>query len=162
MATPPIERTNPRTTTPRARPDARPMRLTLGAGGLAALSALAATIVAPIQPSPPVTADLPQPTTDPQATPTGTEQVRYVQLSPGQTAPPGATVIRAGSSQMTVVVTIPPKSGGQSGGGSGGQKGAPPPAATQPPVAQKTPAPKTPAPKTPAPTIKTSQSGKKP
>jgi hypothetical protein len=83
------------------------MRLALGAGGLAVLSALAATIVNPPQSSIPITANVPQ-ATDPQATGVNVQQqVQYVQLLPGQSPPPGATVIDAAApTPQTVVVTI--------------------------------------------------------
>jgi hypothetical protein len=97
-----------------AKPDARPMRFALGAGGIAALSAIATAIVLPPRPAPPVelrqaTSPLPQAGTT--AVPATTIQVerpiRYVQLSPGQTAPPGATVIPATApTPITVVVTV--------------------------------------------------------
>jgi hypothetical protein len=102
-----------------AKSDARPARLAAAAGGLAALSAIAAAIVAP--PAPIVQAYVPandpalagqtQPTaggpTDPGSTQVVTE-VRYVQLLPGQTPPPGATVVQAsGAKPGTVVVTVP-------------------------------------------------------
>ena len=43
--------------TPRAKPDARPMRLALSGGGIAVLSALAAAIVLPPQQSAPIVTD---------------------------------------------------------------------------------------------------------
>src|ERR1700690_1319883 len=88
-------------TAPKSKPDARPMRFALGAGGLAALSALATGIVMP--PSP-VTqqplalqyaTDNPAGTPPPAATITVHPQITYVQLLPGQTPPPGASVIPA-------------------------------------------------------------------
>jgi hypothetical protein len=93
---------------PKARPDARPMRLALGAGGLAVLSALAATIVSPPQTASPVTADVPQQAAVPQGTGVSVQQpIQYVQLLPGQTPPPGATVIDAAApTPQTVVVDI--------------------------------------------------------
>lgn len=94
---------------PKAKPDARPMRLALGAGGIAALSALASAIVMP----PGVTTAAvtpPQGAGDPGAVPASVQverPVRYVQLSPGQTAPPGATVIEPNApTPITVVVTV--------------------------------------------------------
>lgn len=92
----------------RSRPDARPMRLVIGAGGLAAFSALAAAIVLPPTPAPSATADTQQADVVPTGTPINVQrQVQYVQLQPGQTAPPGATVIDAAApTPMTVVVTI--------------------------------------------------------
>jgi hypothetical protein len=133
-----------------AKPDARPMRAALGVGGLAAMSALAAAIVAPPRPDTVVLAAPPavdpnaqvqnQAPTDPgpAATPVQVpRQVKYVQLLPGQTPPPGATVIPAAApTPITVVVTVP---GGGGGGGTSVSK----------PVAKPTPI-----------IIKTTQSGK--
>ena len=101
--------------TPKAKPDARPMRMALGAGGIAAFSALAAAIVLPPQPAQPaqvvvITQSQPQ-ATDPGPSATPLQVVRpiqYVQLLPGQTAPPGATVIGASApTPVTMVVTVP-------------------------------------------------------
>ncbi len=128
---------------PKAKPDARPMRMALSAGGIAALSALAAAIVLPPRPAVPVSTVPEQsvPTLEPQPSPTDLQVVRpiqYVQLSPGQTAPPGATVIPAtAATPITVVVTVP----------------APAAPAQQAPAAKKVAAP------TPI-VIKTTQSGK--
>jgi hypothetical protein len=93
--------------TPRAKPDARPMRLALSGGGIAVLSALAAAIVLPPQQSAPIVTDQQQ-VADPLATSIQAQRpIQYVQLSPGQTAPPGAKVIDAAApTPMTVVVTI--------------------------------------------------------
>ena len=95
---------------PRSKPDARPMRLALGAGGIAVMSALATAIVLPPRPAPVTAAGPQQQAVDPLATPASVQaqrQIQYVQLSPGQTAPPGATVIEANApTPMTVVVTI--------------------------------------------------------
>lgn len=100
--------------TPKARPDARPMRLALGAGGLAAFSALAAAIVMPPRPVTQAPAVVPQQqqqtgTTSATGTPLQLERpIRYVQLSPGETAPPGASVIPAtAATPITMVVTVP-------------------------------------------------------
>jgi thiamine biosynthesis lipoprotein len=82
------------------------MRLVLGAGGLAAFSALITAIVAPPRPVV-LTADLaPQAVTDPGTTTAQAQRpVQYIQLAPGQTAPPGATVIDATAPQPVTVVT---------------------------------------------------------
>ena len=81
------------------------MRAALGLGGIAALSAIAATIVSPPRPETVVLAAPQAQTTDPATidAPTDpptdaaleTPTVLYVQLQPGETAPPGATVIPA-------------------------------------------------------------------
>ena len=103
----------PPTHAPKSKPDARPMRMALGAGGIAALSALAAAIVLPPRPAAPVSATQNQQsqTTDSQPSSTPVQLVRpirYVQLSPGETAPPGATVIDASApTPITVIVTVP-------------------------------------------------------
>jgi hypothetical protein len=149
-----------------ARPDARPMRAALGAGGLAALSALAAAIVAPPQPDavilPAPTIVLPDQNADqaaaatpapatPGAAATAERQIQYVQLQPGQVAPPGATVIPATApTPVTVVVRVPGGGGGTSGGGtSGGGTSGGGTSATPKPAPKPTPI-----------IIKTTQSGK--
>lgn len=91
---------------PKARPDARPMRLALSGGGIAVLSALAAAIVLPPRQAAPAFDN--QQAAGPVSTAMQVQRpVRYVQLSPGETAPPGATVIDAAApTPQTVVVTI--------------------------------------------------------
>lgn len=153
---------------PKAKPDPRPMRVALGFGGLAALSALSAAIVLPprVVTTTPVAVDQPaltasdiagQATTSAAPLPATSQSPRpilYVQLAPGQTAPPGATVIDA---------TAAPRVGGIVTGPAPVAKpaGAAQPAPAQPAPAQ--PAPVQVAPPKPAPTpivIKTTQSGK--
>src|ERR1035437_10250935 len=80
----------------RVRPDANPMRLALGAAGLAALSAIAAAIVLPPRQA------VYSPTKYAQE---AAPAVQYVHLQLGQTAPPGATVI--GSSAKPVALAAP-------------------------------------------------------
>jgi hypothetical protein len=95
---------------PKAKPDPRPMRLALGAGGLAALSALLSAIVMPARPAVVVTAtDAQQATLDPTGTPITLQRpIQYVQLLPGQTAPPGAMVVDpSGPLPTAIVVTVP-------------------------------------------------------
>jgi hypothetical protein len=90
---------------PRNKPDARPMRIALGTGFLAVMSAILSAIVAPPQPivGQPVAGAMPAATPDAQV-----QQVVYVQLKPGQTAPPGARVIDAAApTPMTVVTVLP-------------------------------------------------------
>lgn len=115
MDAPQLPRTPARAHPPKAKPDSGPMRLALGVGGIAALSALAAAIVLP--PKAATVAQLRgaqaanQQAGSGQAGPASTQvqrPVRYVQLAPGQTAPPGATVISASApTPVTVVVTVP-------------------------------------------------------
>jgi len=129
-----------------AKPNADPMRLVVGIGGMAALSALATAIFLPPQPPSPVDAAAVVPMDSPSATSTDTPgaspTVRYVRLAPGESAPPGATVIPASTSTGgTLVVSV----------------GTPVPRKAAGPTAAHT-AP--PAPPKPAPTpVKTKQSG---
>jgi hypothetical protein len=93
---------------PKARPDPGPMRLAIGASGLAALAAMATAIALPAPPAPPMAAALdgsPAPT---PAAPLVIKHVtRYVRLRPGETAPPGAPVVaQPDPSPRVVVVTI--------------------------------------------------------
>jgi hypothetical protein len=112
---------------PKAKPNPTPMRLAWAAAGIAGASALLSAIVLP--PHQPLV-------TQAQPTTVYVEQpVNYIYLKPGQTAPPGATVIKAGST------TLPGVSAGN---------------ASQPLVVTVAP----PAQTAPKPVVKTSQSGK--
>ena len=131
---------------PRSKPDPGPMRLALGLGGMAALSALATAIILPPHAPAPVdvaavdSTDTAAPTAT--GTPGPTPTVRYVQLAPGESAPPGATVIPAPtSSGGTLVVTV---------------------VATTAPRKVATTVPKPVATPKPVPTVKTRQSGTPP
>ena len=86
------------------RPDPTRLRLVLGAGGIATLSALATAIIAPPAPVAPAhVATLASPATVTQQRP-----VHYIQLAPGQSPPPGAMVINAKAPRpITVVTTVP-------------------------------------------------------
>jgi hypothetical protein len=84
------------------------MRMALGASGIAALSALVTAIVLPPKPA----AALPVVPAYDASAPGSTIQVQrpvqYIQLAPGQTAPPGATVIDAAAPKpITIVTTVP-------------------------------------------------------
>jgi len=96
---------------PKAKPDARPMRIALGAGGLAAFSALLTAIVLPPKPAVVTVTTGSLQAVDPAAlgTPLQVQRpIQYIQLQPGQTAPPGATVIDATAPKpITVVTTVP-------------------------------------------------------
>ncbi len=91
---------------PHSKPDPRPMRLVLGTTALATLSATIGAIVA-TPPAVQLTAG--SPASAPPATPVAVERaVVYVQLTPGETAPPGATVIDAAAPKPITVVTVVP------------------------------------------------------
>lgn len=94
----------PAASRPAVRPDPTRLRVALGAGGIATLSALITAIVVP--PSPTV----PAPVATPGGSATLTRQrpVRYVQLAPGQSPPPGATVIDAKAPKPITIVTRVP------------------------------------------------------
>ena len=92
---------------PKARPDPRPMRVAFGATGFVAATAMLAAIAR--QPAPPASVTQAPPDPLPTAQPLVIRHVtQYVQLKPGQTAPPGATVVeKPAASPRVVVVTIP-------------------------------------------------------
>jgi hypothetical protein len=130
------------------------MRLALVGGGVAALSALATAIVLP--PNNGAAQPAAQQTVDPSQlaaaqlsdTPSSSAPIVYIQLAPGQTAPPGATVIGPSGSAGSV--------GSPVAGGGGGTAATPNPVVvkpTPPPAPIATPVPK------PKP-IATTQSGK--
>ena len=121
MNAPQPARTRVRSHAPKARPDARPMRLALGAGGLAAMSALAATIVMPPRPAAQVANSAQQraASADPLAGPTSAQvqrPIQYVQLLPGQTAPPGAAVINGSAPTPITMIVTSPGAGGPAAG----------------------------------------------
>jgi hypothetical protein len=85
------------------------MRIILGASGLAAMSALVTAIAVPPQPQVLAVDPAVSDSTGPAPTALQVQRpVLYVQLSPGETAPPGAKVIDAEAPQpITIVTTIP-------------------------------------------------------
>ena len=94
---------------PKSKPAARPMRIALGAAGLAAFSAIVSAIVLPPRPVVQAPALYGQ-----QAAPGGPGSVttvqapiQYVQLQPGQTAPPGATVVDSSARPAAAAVPAP-------------------------------------------------------
>ncbi len=91
-----------------SRPDARPARIAFGVGSVAALSALAAAIVAP--PAPAADAVTTMIVPDSPA-PSVQHIVRYVQLKPGQTAPPQAVVRQPATPKPRVVTIVTRQSG---------------------------------------------------
>ena len=94
--------------TPKSKPDPRPMRLALGAAGLAAFSALAAVIVLPPRAVVLPPAGAGNVVSGPAGGSNAVQRpVQYVQLQPGQTAPPGAKVIDpAAPKPVTIVTTV--------------------------------------------------------
>jgi len=83
--------------TPRARPDANPLRLMFGLAGIASISALTAAMLPSVAPAPAAAADTQTVLTADAAViapaPTVVHVKRYVTLKPGETAPPQSTVI---------------------------------------------------------------------
>jgi hypothetical protein len=99
------------------RPDPRPMRVVYGASAVAVAGVITAGLFQPV--TTPAAADS---TTDPLAAQSGiasgvadqvapapdvvvTHVIKYIHLKPGQTAPPGATVITPDAPAPRVVVT---------------------------------------------------------
>jgi len=99
----------------RAKPDARPLRIAYGMGALAAATALVTALVSP----PPAGAAAGSPATVAMTTitlPTDPPQpvkhvIQYVQLAPGQTAPPNAAVKVVPTPKPRVVVVTTRQSG---------------------------------------------------
>jgi hypothetical protein len=93
------------------RPDPRPMRVVFGVSGIAAAAAMATAIVrAPG--GPPTLPVIAEATARAAPAASGVIEIqhvtKYVQLQPGQTAPPGATVVeKAAASPRTIIVTVP-------------------------------------------------------
>ena len=97
---------------PRSRPDPGPLRVALGLTGVAALSAIAtavagsATGAANAAGPSPAALEAPAPSVPVQ------HVTRYVQLQPGQTAPPQATVTQQPAPPPRVVVVTTTRQSG--------------------------------------------------
>jgi hypothetical protein len=96
---------------PRSKPDSGPLRLAIGMSGVALASALATALLAPAGTgggggTAQTTVILPA-----QPTPPVTHVVKYVQLNPGQTAPPQAVVKQAPAPTPRVVIVTTTQSG---------------------------------------------------
>jgi hypothetical protein len=89
-----------------ARPDPTRIRFALSVGGLAALSGLVTGIVLP--PSPAPSSSVGQAVTTPSGTLAQPRPIQYVQLSPGESPPPGARVIDAKAPKPITIVTLVP------------------------------------------------------
>jgi hypothetical protein len=98
----------PRPAVAKARPDPRPMRLMIGLAGIAAASAMATSVITP----PPSSASAAV-VTVPDSTAQPVQHVtKYVQLAPGQTAPPQAAVQQVPvPTPRVVIVTTTRQSG---------------------------------------------------
>lgn len=94
---------------PKARPDPRPLRIAFGFTALATASALATALAAPggMAAVPAVQTVVIQP--DP--IPSVRHVIQYVQLKPGETAPPKAVVKQAPAPKPRVVVVTTRQSG---------------------------------------------------
>jgi hypothetical protein len=96
---------------PRSRPDSGPLRLAIGMGGIALASAVATALLAPASTTAggsvqQTTMVIPAPPPAPV-----THVVKYVQLKPGQTAPPQAVVKQAPAPTPRVVIVTTTQSG---------------------------------------------------
>ena len=92
------------------RPDARPMRMLVGLTGVAALSALATAVAVP-PPAAQTTTTIVQAQVEPSVP--VTHVTRYVQLKPGETAPPSAVVKAAPAATPRVVVITTTRQSGK-------------------------------------------------
>lgn len=95
---------------PVARPDARPMRMLIGLTGVAAMSALATAVAVP-----PAAGQATTTVVEAQVEPSVavTHVTRFVQLKPGQTAPPNAPVKAAPAATPRVVVVTTTRQSGK-------------------------------------------------
>lgn len=85
------------------------MRVVLGMAGVAAATAMATAIAKPLLPTATVTTVV----TEPGAAPSVLHVTRYVQLLPGETAPPQAVVKVVPTPQPTVVVVTTTRQSGK-------------------------------------------------
>ena len=96
----------------RPRPDARPLRIAVGMGAVAAASALVTALVSPPPAGPaPVQAQTTI-TLPADPAPPVRHVTEYVQLKPGQTAPPHAIVKQAPAPKPRVVVVTTTRQSG--------------------------------------------------
>jgi len=85
---------------PRPRADANPVRLMIGLAGLASAAAFTTAMLPSVTP-----AAVPAPAVQ-EAAPSVERVTRYVQLKPGETAPPGATVVARPNPTPKVTVKV--------------------------------------------------------
>ena len=111
MVDAPLARPQPPARPAKARPDPAPMRLAFGLTGLAAASAIVTALVAPSGADAVGGTSLTTVMVATDPPPVVRHIVRYVQLQPGQVAPPQAVVRQAPSPQPRVVVVTTRQSG---------------------------------------------------
>ena len=95
----------------RAKPDPRPVRFALGMLGLGAVSAITGAVATSATPTGAANGQASSGVaslSNGPATIVSSAQVQYIQLAPGQVAPPGATVIDAAAPKPITVVTRVP------------------------------------------------------
>jgi hypothetical protein len=90
------------------KPDPRPMRIAIGGAGIAAFSALASAIVMPPSAAVYSPAYAQQPVGGPGTVVGGQAPVLYVQLKPGETAPPGAKVVNSSPGAIVAAAPVAP------------------------------------------------------
>ena len=111
-ARPPVSAARPPRPEPRPRPDPNPVRLMAGFIGLASLSAIATGLLPSVVPSANAAPGTVTIVTD--AVPPAVKHVtRYVQLKPGQTAPPQTAVVAAPKPTPRIVVVTTTRQSGK-------------------------------------------------
>jgi hypothetical protein len=95
----------------RSRPDPTGLRVAIGFGGIAAASALATAFLAPATAAAPAAPGTDATTLVAADVGPVRREVRYVQLLPGQTPPPNASVAQAPAPTPRVVVVTTRQSG---------------------------------------------------
>ena len=99
--------------TPKARPDPRPLRIAFGMGAVATASALITAFAAPGAGTATTHRADDGDRSRSGAAPSVRHVIQYVQLKPGQTAPPKAVVKQAPALPPKVVVVTTRQSGGK-------------------------------------------------
>lgn len=109
-ATAPVPGTRP-VAAPKRRPDPGPLRIAIGMTGIAAASAIATALLSSSGANVDAGTVQTAVTLPADPTPAARHVIRYVQLKPGQTAPPKAVVKQAPAPKPRVVVVTTRQSG---------------------------------------------------
>lgn len=109
-ATAPVPGTRP-VAAPKRRPDPGPLRIAIGMTGIAAASAIATALLSSSGANVDAGTVQTAVTLPADPTPAAPHVIRYVQLKPGQTAPPKAVVKQAPAPKPRVVVVTTRQSG---------------------------------------------------